>query len=131
MPNLQYVQKDVHVPESRTSDDRANEVHQHRETSGSDLCVDFRILGIPHSAVELVETNRKEKVRRLIEQLERHPNMNMLLMGFEKSKEIIHFSQESKDLITEMGNDETSSSKRPLRRDNVQIAPYWEIRIEN
>ena len=30
----------------------------------------------------------------------------MLLKDFEKSEEINHFSQESKDLITEMGNKE-------------------------
>ena len=54
----------IHVSESRKSDDREKEVHQHRATCGSDHCVDFRIPGIPHSAVEQVETNRKEKVRR-------------------------------------------------------------------
>ena len=52
MLNLQHVQKDVHVSESRKSDDRENEVHQHRETSGSDHRVDFRIPGTTHSAVE-------------------------------------------------------------------------------
>ena len=57
----QHNQQDVHVSESRKSDDRGNEVHQHRETCGSDRCVDFRIPGIPHSAVEQVETNRKKK----------------------------------------------------------------------
>ena len=41
----------------------------------------------------------------------------MLLKDFEKSEEINHFSQESKDLITEMGNYEIfefyeTSSKR-------------------
>ena len=109
MPNSQHFQKNVHVSESRTSEDRENEVHQHR---------DFRILGIPHSAVEQIETNRNEKVRRLIEQFERHPNRNMLLEDFDKSEEINHFSQESKDSITEMGNNEifefieTSSKKK-------------------
>ena len=100
MPNSRHVQKDVHVSESRKSDDRENEVHQHRATCGSDHCVDFRTPGIPHSAVEQVETNRKEKVRRLIEQFESHPNRNMFLKDYEKSEEINHFSQESKDLIT-------------------------------
>ena len=115
--NSQHVQKDVLVSESRKSDDRENEVHKHRQTCGSH-CVEFRIPGIPHSAVEQVETNRKEKVRRFIEQFENHPNRNMLLKDFEKSEEINHFSQDSKDLITEMGNNEIfefyeTSSKRP------------------
>ena len=118
VPNLQHVQKDVHVSESGKSDDGENEVYQQRETCGSDYCVDFRNPGIPHSAVKQVETNRKEKVRRSIEQFERLPNRNMLLKDFEKSEEINHFSQESKDLITEMGNTEIfefyeTSSKRP------------------
>ena len=41
-----------------------------------------------------------------MEQSENHPNRNMLLKDFEKSEEINRFSQESKDLITEMGNTE-------------------------
>ena len=98
--------KDVHFSESRTSDDRENEIHQHREICDSDYCVDFRIPGTPHSAVEQVETNRKEKVRRLIERFECHSNRNMLLKDFEKSGDINHFSPESKDLIAEMGNNE-------------------------
>ena len=116
--------------ESRESDDRENEVHQYRETCGSDHCVDFRIRGIPHSTVEQVETNRKEKVRRLLEQFESHPNWNMLLKDYKKSEEINHFSRESKDLITEMGNNEIfkfceTSSKRQC----PDCALYWEIGI--
>ena len=117
VPNSQHVQKDVLVSESRKSDDRENEVHQHRETCGSDHCVDFRIPGIPHSAVDQVETNRKSKVLRSIELFESHPNRNMLLKDCKKSQEINQFSQESKDLITAMGNNEIfefyeTSSKR-------------------
>ena len=66
----------------------------------------FEPAGIPHSAVEQVETNRKEKVRRLIKQFESHPNRNMLLKDLKKSEEVNHFSRESKDLITELGNNE-------------------------
>ena len=92
--------------------------------------VDFRIPGIPHSTVEKVETNRKEKVRRLIEQFENHPNWNMLLMDYKKSEEMNHVSRESKDLITEMGNTEIfefyeTSSKRQCS----DCALYWRIVI--
>ena len=116
----------VLVSEWRKSDDRENEVHKHRETCGSGRA-DFRIRGIPHSTVEQVETN-EEKVRRLIEQFKGHPNTNMLLKNFEKSEEINHFSQESKDFITEMGNLEIfefheTSSKRQC----PDCALYWEI----
>ena len=126
VPNSQHFQKDVH----EKSDDREKEVHQHRGTCGSDHCVDFRIPGIPHSAVEQVETNRKEKVRRLIEQFESHLNRNMLLKDFEKSEEINHFSQESKDLITEMGNNEIFEFyKTSWKRQCPDCAAHWEIGI--
>ena len=56
----------------------------------------------------------------------------MLLIDFEKSEEINHVSQESKDLIPEMGNTEIfefyeTSSKRQC----PECALYWEIGIEN
>ena len=127
--NSQHVQKHVLITDSRKSYDRKNEVHEHTETCGS-ICVEFRITGIPHSAVEQLETNRKEKVRRSIEQFENHPNRNMLVKNFEKSEEINHFSQESKDLITDMGNNEIfdfheTSSKRQC----PDCAAYWEIGV--
>ena len=59
VPNSQHAQKDVLITDSRKSDDRENEVHEHRRTCSSGR-VDFRIPGIPHSSVEKVETNRKE-----------------------------------------------------------------------
>ena len=95
MPNSKHAQEDVLVSESRKSDDLEDEVHQLRETCGSDHRVDFRIPGIPHSTVEQVDASRKETVRRLIEQFENHPNRNVLLKDFEKSEEINHFSEES------------------------------------
>ena len=59
------------ITDWRKSDDCENEVNKQRGTCSSSR-VDFRIPGIPHSTVEKVETNRKEKVRRLIEQFENH-----------------------------------------------------------
>ena len=125
VPNSQHVQKDVLVSDSRKSDDRENEVHQHRKTCGSDHCVDFRIPGIP--LLNKLK-NRKEKVRRIIEQFESHPNKNMLLKDYKKSEEMNHFSQESKDLIIAMGqlfeSCETSS-----KRQYPDCATNWEIGI--
>ena len=129
LPNSQHNQKDVLITDSRKSDDCDNEVHEHKETCSSSR-EDFRILDIPHSTAEKVETNRKETVRRLIEQFENHPNRNVLLKDFEKVEEINHFSQESKGLITEMGNTEIfefyeTSSKTQC----PDCASYWEIGI--
>ena len=118
VPNPQHAQKYVLITDSTKSDDREDEIHEHTRTCSSDHCVDFRIPGTPHSAVEQVETTRTETIsRRLIEHFENHPNRNMFLKNFEKSEEINPFRQESKDLITEMGNIEIhefyeTSSKR-------------------
>ena len=92
--------------------------------------VDFRIPGIPDSTVEQVATNRKETVRRLIEQFENHPNKNMLLKDFEKSEEINHFNQESKDLITQIGNTEIFEFYETFsKRQSPDCALCWEIGI--
>ena len=129
MPNSQQSRKDLPITDSRISHDCESEKHKHRETCSSSR-VDFRVPGIPHSTVEQVEINRKETVRRFVEQFENHPNWIMLLKDFEKSKEINHFSQEPKDLITEMGNTEIfefyeTSSKRQC----PDCSLYWEIGI--
>ena len=102
------------------------------ETCGSDHCVDFfwKIPDIPHSAVEQVATNRKEKVRRLIGKFESHPNRNMLLKDFEKSEGINHFSQESKALITDVGNNEIFEFfETTSKRQCPDCALYWPIGI--
>ena len=62
--------------------------------------------------------------------LKNHPNRNVLLKDFEKAEEINHFRQETKNLITDMGNTEifelyeTSST-----RQCPDCALYWEIGI--
>ena len=129
VPNSQHNRKDVPIKDSRKSDDCEHEVHKHRETCSSSRA-DFQISRIPHSTVEQVETNRKETVGRLIEQFENHPNRTMLQKDFGKSEEINHFSQETKDLITEMGNTEIfefyeTSSKRQC----PDCALHWAIGI--
>ena len=60
VPNSQHGRQDPPNPDSRTSHDCESEEHKHRETCSSSR-VDFQIRGIPHSAVEQVEINRKEK----------------------------------------------------------------------
>ena len=73
---------------------------------------------------------KKRELDDLWNNLKNHPNRKMLLKDFEKSEEIDHFSQESKELITEMGNTEIfdfheTSSKRQC----PDCALYWEIAI--
>ena len=96
----------------------------YRETNRGN--VDYRIPGIPHSTDQKEDTNRKETVKRLIQQFENHPNRDSLKQDLNKTEEINPFSEESKDLITDMGNTErkSSSSTRLLQRNNARIAPY-------
>ena len=82
-----------------THRDHPRESHRclYRETCRGN--VDYRITGIPRSTVQQMDTNRKETVKRLIQQFENHPNMDLLLQDFNK----------------------TESSTRLLRRNNARL----------
>ena len=72
----------------------------------------------------------KKKFDDKLNNLKNHTNRKRLLKDTEKSEKINHFSQESKDLITEMCNNEIfefceTSSKRQC----PDCAAYWEIGI--
>ena len=77
-----------------------------------------RVPGILHSTVQQQDTNRKETVKRLIQQFENHPNKESFLQDLNKTEKMNKFSEESKKLITDMGNTEifelceTSSKKQ-------------------
>ena len=104
----------------------------HREVTGktSSGNVDYRIPSIPHSAVHQQDTNRRETVKKLIQQFKNHPNKEFFLQDFNETEEIDTFSEKSKKLITDMGNTaifelcETSSKKRC-----PDCASHWEIGI--
>ena len=68
--------------------------------------VDYRIPGVPLSAVEQQDTHRKDKVKKLIEKFENHPNKESFLQDFKQTQEINKFSKESQDLIADMNNTE-------------------------
>ena len=102
--NTQSGQQDQQEQESRTSCD-----HPSASQSASEIwCnnVDYRIPGIPHSAVEKQDTNRRDKVKKLIQQFENHPNKDFYIQDLKKTEEIKTFSEESKKLIIDMGNKE-------------------------
>ena len=123
LPNPQHCRKDLLITDARESDDFASEKHEHTRTCRGNI--DYRIPGIPHSTVEQVDTNRKETVRRFIEQFDNHPNRNVLLKDFVK---INHFSEELKDLITDMGNNEIFEFyKTSSKRQCPDCASYWKI----
>ena len=116
------------LEDTRREHPRESQRYQYRETCRGS--VDYRIPGIPHSTVQQVDTNRKETVKKLIQQFESHPNTELLLQDFKKTEEINPFSEESKDLITDMGNTEIfelyeTSSKKQCQ----DCALYWEVDI--
>ena len=92
--------------------------------------VDYRIPSIPHSTVQKEDTNRKETVKRLIQQFENHPCHDSLIEDLNKTEEFNPFSEKSKELITSMGNTEhfelcEISSKIQC----PDCALYWEAGI--
>ena len=68
--------------------------------------VDYRIPGVPLSAVEQQDTRRKDKVKQVLEKFENHPNKESFIQDFKQTKEINEFSKESQDLIADMSNTE-------------------------
>ena len=63
--------------------------------------IDFRISGLPHSVVELVEGSR---VRELIKKIEKNPQRQDLQFDLRQDKANGHFSEKCKKMIKEMGN---------------------------
>ena len=115
-PNSQSGQQDQPDQDARKSSDHQSASGSYGETSSGN--VDYRIPGIPHSAVQQQDTNHRETAKKLIQQFENHPNKEFFLQDLNKTEEIDTFSEKSKKSITDMGNTEifelckTSSKKR-------------------
>ena len=128
-PNSKYGRQDLSTPEARKSTDHQSEQSvKCRETcrllledtsrkhpGESQRCkcretcrgnVDYKIPGIPHSTVQKEDSNRKDTVKRLIQQFENHHNRDSLIQNLNKTEEFNPFSEKSKELITSMGNTE-------------------------
>ena len=63
--------------------------------------IDFNIPGVPHSAVKQVHG---ASVRDLIQKIENHPNRHAIQRDLQQSESFNPFSQESKEMIHEVGN---------------------------
>ena len=92
--------------------------------------MDYRIFGVPLSAIEQQDTHRKDEVKKLIETFENHPNKESFLQDFKQTKEIDEFSKKSQDLIADMNNTEIfelceTSSKQQCLDCNL----HWEAGI--
>ena len=79
---------------------------------------------MPHSTVQKEDSNRKETMKRLIQQFENHPNRCSFTQDLNKTEEFNPLSEKSKELITSMGNTEyfelrETSSKIQLGMSNT------------
>ena len=126
--NLQIGLQDQREQDALTSYDQPSGSKLPWETGHN--TVDYRIPGAPLSAVEQQDTHRKDKVKKLIEQFENHPNKESFIQDFKQTKEINEFRKESQDLIADMNNTEVfelceTSSKQQCPDCNL----YWEADI--
>ena len=63
--------------------------------------MDFKIPGLPHFTVKQLQS---ASVRELIQKIENHPNRHALQQDLQQSQSFNPFSQESKQIIHEVGN---------------------------
>ena len=111
--------------DARSSWDPPSESKSYGETWNN--AVDCRFLSIPLSTVEQQDTNRQNKVKKLIEKFENHQHKESFLQDLSQTKKINRFSKESQDLIAGMNITEIfelceNSSKQQCPDCNT----YWE-----
>ena len=89
--------------------------------------MDFKIPGLPHSTVKQLQS---ASVRELIQKIENHPNQHALQRDLQQSQSFNPFSQESKQMIHEVGNIELSEilDTEPKTQCKVCLS-YWDIGI--
>ena len=89
--------------------------------------IDFKIPGLPHSIVKQLQS---ASVRELIQKIENHPNRHALQRDLRQSQSFNPFSQESKQMIHEVGNIELCEllDTEPKTQCKVCLS-YWDIGI--
>ena len=113
---------------TKTQDHLGN--HQAIRKSHGRTCnntVDYKISGVPLTAVEQQNTTRENKVKRLIEKFENHKHEESFIQDLSQTQKINKFSKESQDLIAHLNNTEIfklceNSSKQQCLDCNV----HWE-----
>ena len=102
---LRQIRKmDVRLEDTRRKHPGESQRCSYRESCRGN--VDYRIPGIPHSIVQKEDSNRKETVKRLIQQFQNHPNRDSLIQDLNKLEEFNPFSEKSKEFISSMDNTE-------------------------
>ena len=89
--------------------------------------MDFKIPGLPHSTVKQLQS---ASVRELIQKIENHPNRHALQRDLQQSQSFNPFSQESKQMIYEVGYIEFCEllDMEPKTQCKVCLS-YWDIGI--
>ena len=89
--------------------------------------IDFNIPGLPHSTVKQLHS---ASVRELIQKIENHPNRHALQRDLQQSQSFNPFSQESKEMIHEVGNIELCEllDMEPKAQCKVCLS-YWDVGI--
>ena len=89
--------------------------------------IDFNIPGVPHSTVKQLPG---ASVRDLIQKIENHPNRHALQRDLQQSQSFNPFSQESKQMIHEVGNIELCEllDMEPKAQCKVCLS-YWDVGI--
>ena len=89
--------------------------------------MDFKIPGLPHSTLKQLQS---ASVRELLQKIENHPNRHALQRDLQQSQSFNPFSQESKQMIHEVGNIELCEllDMEPKTQCKVCLS-YWDIGI--
>ena len=89
--------------------------------------VDFKIPGVPHSTLKQLHG---ASVRGLIQKIQNHPNRHALQRDLQQSQSFNPFSQESKQMIHEVGNIELCEllDLEPKAQCKVCLS-YWDVGI--
>ena len=92
--------KEQHVPDEHREIASCNTNNEFNRAINEEN-IDFNILGVPHSTVKQLHG---ASVRDLIQKIENHPNRHALQRDLQQSQSFKPFSQESKEMIHEVGN---------------------------
>ena len=89
--------------------------------------IDFNVPGVPHSTVKQLHG---ASVRDLIQKIENHPNRHALQRDLQQSQSFNPFSQESKEMIHEVGNVEVCEPLDMEPKAQCQVClSYWDVGI--
>ena len=118
--------KEQHAPEVHREIALLNTDNEfNREINEEDI--DFNIPGLPHSTVKQLHG---ASVRELIQKIENHPHRHALQRDLQQSQSFNPFSQESKQMIHEVGNIELCEllDTEPKAQCKVCLS-YWDVGI--